>query len=275
MKAFWSVAAIAVLVLAGTLYVRDRNDRGRTNRTGTAAGDEQSSGVPLKATPVKSRVGTGHDFVPGGILSVAQFQQSFRTDAALAAQFPDFNFSRARFRLLSKDTCAFVAYRAAAKFGWTRHCIMLRRNETVLTDGHYALRARCGNLISGTAKIPLLPQPVQDEIDESEILPTPAGYGVAAVPAPADVPGTDSPLSPAPIPDSPGPITGPEPFPIGPSPIEGPLPPGGFPVPCCRPPGRPTPVNVPDGDKYVGLVAVLVLIVAGVYLAAERKRRQR
>ncbi|MGD0989990.1 MAG: hypothetical protein ABR874_19420 [Candidatus Sulfotelmatobacter sp.] len=276
MKLFLSVATITVLVFAGVLYVSDRNESGRTDRTQTAAVDEHSSGVRLKPTPVESsRVRTGHDFVPGGIRSVAQFQQFFRTDAALAAQFPDFNFSAARLGFLSKDTCAFVAYRVAAKFGWTRHCIMLRRNEAVLTDGHYTLRARCGNLISGTTKIPLLPQPAQDEIDENEILATPAGYGAAAVPVLADVPGPDSPLSPAPFPVSPGPIIGFEPFPIGPSPVEGPLPPGGFPLPCCGPTPGPISLSVPAGDKYIELAAGLVMIVAGAYYVAEKKRRRR
>jgi hypothetical protein len=277
MKLFWSVAAIAVLVLAGVLYVSDRNES-RRDRSGTAGG-EQSGGVHLEAIPAKSRVGTGHDFVPGGLLSVAQFRQSFRADAALAAQFPDFNFRQARFGFLSKDTCAFVAYRVAAKFGWTRHCIMLRKNEVVLSDGRYTLRARCGNLISRTTKVPLLPQPVQDEIDKTETVSTPAGYGVAAFPVPPDVPGTDAVLGAGALPVSPGPVTGFEPFPIGPGPVAGPLPPGGFPLPCCGPTGVPIPipipVSVPDGDKYMGLIGGLVLIVAGVYYATERKRKQR
>ena len=273
MKLFWSAAAIAVLVLAGVLYLGDRNKSGRTDRTGTAAGDEQSSGVHSKATPVKFRVGTEYYFLPGGILSVAQFRQSFLTDAALAAQFPDFNFSKAHFELLSKDTCAFVAYRVGTKFGWTRHCIMLRKNETVLTDGRYTLRVRCGNLISATTKIPLLPQGVQEEIDTDEILPIPSDYVVTDVPElPPDVWGTDAVPSPAPFPLSPGP-TGSGPFPIGPGPVAGPT--GGFPVLCCGPRGAPIPLPmpVPDGDKYMGLVAGLLLILAGVYYAAERKRR--
>jgi hypothetical protein len=279
MKLFWSVAAIAVLVLAGVLYVSDRNQSGK-DRSGTAAG-EPSGGVHSEAIPVASRVGTGHDFVPGGLLSVAQFRRSLRADAALAAQFPEFNFSRARFGYMSKDTCAFVAYRVAAKFGWTRHCIVLRKNEVVLTDGRYTLRARCGNLISGTTKIPLLPQPVQDEIDKTNTAPTPGGYGVAVLPVLPDVPGTDSLLSPGALPVSPGPITGFEPFPIGPGPVAGPLPPGGVPLPCCGPTGvpmpipTPIPVSVPDGDKCVGLIGGLVLIVAGVYYVTERKRARR
>jgi hypothetical protein len=284
MKLFWAVTTIAAIVLLGVIFESGRNQSGRADKAGSAAPDGRTGLVHPKVASVMSRGGTKYDFVPGGILSVAQFRQSFRGDAALAAQFPDFNFSRAHFEGLNKETCAFVAYRMAAKFGWTRHCIMLRRNEEVLTDGHYLLRARCGNLISVTPEIPLLPQTVQDEIDTGEILPTPAAYGAAAVPALSDVPGAESPPSPvespvegpSPFPVSPGPIAGSGPFPIAPSPVAGPLPPGGFPPPCvnCGPTGGTIPVSLPDGDKYIGLVSGMVLILAGVYYVSARKQRR-
>jgi hypothetical protein len=274
MKLFWSMTVIAVLIVVGVLY-----ESGRMPQTGGVAADPQAAGATPKALPVLSQVRATYDLIPGGVHSIEQFRRALWTDAALAAQFPDFDFGKAHFGVVGKDTCAFVSYRVASRFGWTRHCMMLRANEAVLTDGHYTLRVKCGNSISVTPETPLIPEAVQDEMDTGEISPAPESSETSAVPVVPDVPSpglASSPVGgPAPFPVSPGPIAGPEPFPPFPSPIGGPLPPGGFPFPCigCPPTGGTTTVTVPDGDQYIGLVAGLVLILAGVYYVSARKRQ--
>jgi hypothetical protein len=265
--------SLTALIVAGVIYEGNKTD----NTGSVALTPKTDSGVP-NPLPAISKVMATYSFISGGVHSVDQFRRSLQTDAALAAQFPDFDFGKAHFEVLGKDACAFVAYRVGNKFAWTRHCIKLTANEMVLTDGHYNLRAKCGNLISVTAEVPLLPQDVQDELDADESLPNPVSDEVPTVSVFPIVPGagiSPSPVpGPAPLPIFPSPVPGPAPFPIPPSPITGPGPSPIVPFPCvgCVP-IEPTPVSVPDGDKYVGIVSGLVLILAGVYYASVMKRK--
>jgi hypothetical protein len=56
---------------------------------------------------------------------------------------------------LDRERSAYVSYRLGDHIYWTSHKLLLRRGETVITDGDHTARTRCGNLV---AEVPLGPR---------------------------------------------------------------------------------------------------------------------
>ena len=96
-------------------------------------------------------------FVRGGIHSVEEFKAALNHDSALATQFVGFDFASARLERLTKAECVYIAYRRRNTFAWTKSCKLLPAGTLILTDGHYRIRAACGNLISNTPEVPTIP----------------------------------------------------------------------------------------------------------------------
>jgi hypothetical protein len=189
------------------------------------------SPIPAQ-TFVQFRTTEPHSFIRGGIRSVAQFQLALNADAALAAQFPGFDFARAHFEVLQKPECAFVAYRTGNQFAWTKKCLWLKAGELILTDGHYRVRAKCGNLLAFTPQVPTLPDGFSGDLLD---LPEPI--------ASTETTSQEQPVPPIVVTD----------IPVGsPPPV----------LICCPIPITGVPVKVPDHGDYTGLLAGIVIAVA-------------
>src|SRR5208282_6085009 len=67
-------------------------------------------------------------FIPGGVHTIEQFRAALAADKDLAAQFPDFDFSKARFEWLGRPVCAWIGYRNGRDFRWTKSCKPLPAN---------------------------------------------------------------------------------------------------------------------------------------------------
>ena len=183
-------------------------------------------------------------FVYGGVHSVAQFRDVLAHDPALAAQFPGFDWSKARFETLKQSECAYIAYRRGDEFAWARKCRMIYAGELILTDGQFRIRAVCGNLISNTPMAPTIPmdtEPVAIALPD-----TPPTGTATTTPALADGPSVPPSLMPVtPVTPVGGPLLG-TPSPIG---------------LCCGIVSGPI-VTVPDGDGGLW-EALLALCVIG------------
>jgi hypothetical protein len=191
-----------------------------------------------------------------------QLQTAVAGDQDLADHFKDFDFSKARFTVLDKDSCAYVSLRKDNKIRWTARCVTLHKGELILTDGRILIRARCGNRISYIPQAPIDPVPV-DELDRTELPPSDypniaSGLALTNIPPlpPGGSPGAPSggtptaamypPISPV--------------IPVGSvNPVSG--------IPCCAA-RTDKPVAVPEADSAVMLAISSLLIAAATYRAA-------
>ncbi len=182
-----------------------------------------------------------YGFIYGGVHSVAQFRDVLAHDPALAAQFPGFDWSKARFETLKQSECAYIAYRRGNEFAWARKCRMIYAGELILTDGQFRIRAVCGNLISNMPMVPVIPmdtEPVAIDVPPNTYAPVPDSVASAPV---LDGPSVPPSLLPVGVPTSIG-----TPSPIG---------------LCCGIVSGPI-VTVPDGDGGLW-EALLALCVIG------------
>jgi len=76
-----------------------------------------------------------YSVVPGGVKSASELKWMAQHDAVVASHYAGFDYEHARMvRLISART-AYVSYRIGNRLYFTRHRIMLRKGETVITDG--------------------------------------------------------------------------------------------------------------------------------------------
>lgn len=191
--------------------------------------------------PRIKHIPTYHGFIEGGIANLTEFREELNGDAALADQFKDFDFAKAKFVVLEKPECTFVGYRSGNKFAWTKDCRILKAGTLILTDGHYRIRAACGNPISFIPEVPVIESPDEpNSLDIPPIEPSEEGNSSSVPPISIFVP-----LPPSPPPGTVIPMPPPTAPPI---------------VICCGtvPPTTP-PVRVPDHGEYTfGFAAILI-----------------
>lgn len=98
-------------------------------------------------------------------------------DPIIARHYAGFDLRTAHIVMLRQDLRAYVSYRIGGNIFWTKTPITLRKNETVITDGNFEARTRCGNRVSTTPQLPISahePQPKvfdQPQIPEAEDVP--------------------------------------------------------------------------------------------------------
>jgi hypothetical protein len=198
---------------------------------------------PSDVAPKSYRTVTSpfYGFIRGGILSVDEFRMDLKRDSALAMRFGGFDFNKARFEHLAKAECVYIAYRRGNSFAWTKGCKLLPAGTLILTDGNYRIRAACGNLISNTPEVPIIPaghEPtVLDPDPETTAVPD-----LTPVEVQPNLPGTPISVQP------------PTSYPPVPLPIT--------PIGCCVPP----PTHVSAGDSVWELfLCILLVALALVY----------
>ncbi len=193
-----------------------------------------------------------HSLVPGGVHSIAELRAVLH-DTAISDQFPDFDLSEARLVRLKTDRLAYVSFRKDGKIYWTKKPVLLRAGELIITDGHYSIRAQCGN---GISFVPMAPTEDVNlaglEIPDPPVGPTPPGFTSTLYPTAPPMP----PVEPIQIWPGPPPVGPPSPPMTGPPCI------GCTSIPItggcsdCNS-TTPPPVQVPDiGDDaiYMGLL---------------------
>ncbi|MBD8529473.1 MULTISPECIES: PEP-CTERM sorting domain-containing protein [unclassified Massilia] len=124
--------------------------------------------TPVAAAPAAQEklVATGSDVVParrvyrysvvpGGAANGAELAQAIRNDRVVAAHYAGFDVQRARAVTVAAPRAVHVSYRKGDTVYWTAKKTMLKAGETLLTDGHNDMRARCANRISDVPRFPV------------------------------------------------------------------------------------------------------------------------
>ena len=229
----------------------------------------------VTVAPALKRPVYPYSIIPGGIYTVDELSHAVGRDPLVSSHYRGFDLPRAHTQQLAQSRMAYVSYRRHDAVYWTRRPLLLKRGETVLSDGSNLIRARCGNRISDSPQSPVAAdEPSADawdvtgESDSSTTPPTPLiaeggnwphhGSVPASSPGPPWLPAGVSPPGSNPRPTRPGgsPYAPPNPLPVlppgsrstPPNPTRT-LPPGSPTLPPdpapTLPPGSPTPTPTP------------------------------
>lgn len=186
-----------------------------------------------------------YSVIPGGIESAADLRNSIARDPVVANHYKGFDLERARIVHLAEGHLLYVSYRLGARVFWSKKQLRVPSGETLVTDGEYMARTRCGNRVSETPSGPVLAvEPLFEVPEEAQDLPE-----EAALPSGATMMAMQFPLPSFPIS---GILT-----PTGSSGGPG----GGIIIPPTVPVGgggpRPPPVSTPEPELLFMLTAGL------------------
>src|SRR5688572_6473127 len=108
-----------------------------------------------------------HSVIPGGVYTPDELRNALVQDAIAATHYQMLDPSAVRAEVVKKDRFAYVSYRKDDQIYWTRNKVKLSEGETILTDGTNEVRARCGNCISETPRLPVAAvEPDSVELDQ-------------------------------------------------------------------------------------------------------------
>jgi len=221
---------------------------------GSIAGHTVPLKTPIPAYTRSLRPNYPYSIIPGGAYSNAELQFADREDPVVKQHYSDFDVKKAKMVQLTDDRYQYASYRFQNKVYWTKKRLRIPKGEVLLTDGPSFARARCGNRLSDTPRLPVQSQepstkalslpPMQlgtpmelaqnPPLGELSIITPVDTERFPPVLPPSNLVPPGSPLLPAP------PITGFIPvFPAGPTP------------PTTKPPTNPTPPTVPPSPPIV------------------------
>ena len=126
--------------------------------------------------------------VSGGVTSPLAMREAMQDDPVVEAHYAGLKPAAFRTETLPGDRRGYVSYRIRDKVYWTRGMVTLQAGETVLTDGQFMVRGRCGNLISFTPRQPVAPVEVEppeiamdQPVREAQLMLSPSLPSVLAV----------------------------------------------------------------------------------------------
>jgi hypothetical protein len=138
-----------------------------------------------------------YSVIPGGVESAAELRNSVARDPVVAKHYEDFYLERARVVRLSEDRALYVSYRLGNNVFWSKKRLMLRKGETVITDGGHMARTRCGNRLAEAPTVPVMAaEPELEAAPPEEAQALVGGPAFAGAPvASGEVPLTPTPTS--------------------------------------------------------------------------------
>jgi hypothetical protein len=127
--------------------------------------------VPLADSLPEGRRLYSYSVIPGGVESAQELKTAAGNDSVVAAHYAGFNIENARVVSIDQDRLVYVSYRMGNSVFWTNKKLLLRKGETILTDGKNEARTRCGNRISEEKQAPLAPSAAQPALDSFDYFP--------------------------------------------------------------------------------------------------------
>jgi hypothetical protein len=114
------------------------------------------------------------------VYSLDEVRAAIARDPVVAAHYGAVNLDEMQLVTLTEGKAAYVSYRIGGRVYWTRERVYLKAGETVLTDGHTTIRARCGNCVSDVKQEAVgAVEPAKGELDDF-VLPSTPETGVDA-----------------------------------------------------------------------------------------------
>ena len=138
--------------------------------------------LPARAELRPERPRYPYSVIPGGVYSESEMRGAMRSDAVAAKHYAGFFQGRVHPTVLSQPLLRYVSFRKNEQIYWTRKPVTLRAGETLLTDGNRFARARCGNQISETPRLPVLAEEPAPETWETPMEDPATGEVAASLP---------------------------------------------------------------------------------------------
>jgi hypothetical protein len=89
-----------------------------------------------------------YSIIPGGAASPEALRAAVKADPVVRDHYANFDLAKVRVVRLTEARVAHVSYRIGDRIFWTRRPLLLRADETLLTDGVHYARTRCGNQLA-------------------------------------------------------------------------------------------------------------------------------
>lgn len=130
---------------------------------------ERTGVLPAHDAPHQQRPVYPYSVIRGGVYSQAELRAALQSDPIAARHYVGFFQGGVHPTVLSQALLRYVSFRKNEQIYWTRKPVTLRAGETLLTDGNRFARARCGNQISETPRLPVLAEEPPPETWEKPI----------------------------------------------------------------------------------------------------------
>ena len=88
-----------------------------------------------------------YSVVPGGVRDAKELKLVSERDPVVRAHYAGFDYQHARVVRLLLARAAYVSYRIGNQVYYTKHRVMLKKGENIITDGKIIVRSRCGNRV--------------------------------------------------------------------------------------------------------------------------------
>lgn len=173
-RAVVGVLVVTVAVAAAFAALHSRTPR-RAAAAVTEVDPDLSDGQIASVQQQLSRRIYPYSVVAGGVYSTDELTAAMQNDPTVADHYRDLAPAAMHPQVVNSPRAAYMSYRIADRVYWTRRKLPLHQGETILTDGHEAVRARCGNRLSDVPRSPTSadePAAVAFEVDTA--LPPPA-----------------------------------------------------------------------------------------------------
>jgi hypothetical protein len=157
--AAFSIAAISALIVMRADLAPTASDA----LPGLDSTDETGPGVEV-AHGIGNRPAYVYSVVSGGVYSAAELADAMLQDPLVASHYQGLIAEAVHRESVPRDRPVYVSYRKGGRIYWTRNRVLLRKGETILTDGDTEIRTRCGNAISDTPRTPVAeaePEPLE------------------------------------------------------------------------------------------------------------------
>jgi hypothetical protein len=157
-RAIALVACLAVLaIVIAAVTLRSTRVEPEVPPVDVASDDDRTpEGISnrFQNTATITRADYRYSVIPGGAFNERELRRAITADPVVAAHYTRLDQSRIRAEIVARDRFVHVSYRKGNQIFWTKKKLLLRRGETILTDGTTQIRARCGNCISEEALAP-------------------------------------------------------------------------------------------------------------------------
>jgi len=147
--------------IARSIVLSRNRARPRVVQSISASSDRHAERISSPISPafdIEKRRLYPYSVIPGGVEDVGQLRNAIAHDRLVSAHYANFDLARARIVRLDRDETVHVSFRLNERIYWTRKTLLLRKGETVISDGTHEARTRCGNRISTAPEMPVAPQ---------------------------------------------------------------------------------------------------------------------
>jgi hypothetical protein len=164
----------ALFLLAGALVYRAFSSHRRFARPEFAPVPEATFAAPVRPAVARriSRPVYPYSVISGGAYSVAELDAALGKDRVASAHYAGFQRDSLHMTSAPGPLLKYASYRMGGSVYWTSHPVHVAAGESLITDGTSLARARCGNQLSDSPRLPVTRmEPTEREMETPDLDP--------------------------------------------------------------------------------------------------------